>query len=75
MLGTFSITSTDSLGKQTTENLGSIIADELTNSSTAVEFATTLDTFARGIINLTNNTYKDSKAVITVSINEILADA
>lgn len=76
MIGTFRLKSVNALQKGYTENLGSVIADDLysADSATVMAFATTLDSFARGINNLTTNTYKDSTVEIVTSINDVIAE-
>ena len=70
MAAKLTIQSRDSNSKLINENFKISDSYELPDSDTAV----IIDTFARGIVNLTTNTYQDSVVTRTQSINEILAE-
>lgn len=70
---TLKIQESDALGKQITENfklMPSVIGGDSIDSDTA----TVLDNFARGIIGLTTNTYKEVFVTTEESITEIIAE-
>lgn len=70
MAGKLTIQSRDSVAKLINENFK--IADSF--SSPDSDTAVIIDSFARGIVNLTTNTYQDAIVTKTFDINEILAE-
>lgn len=74
MIGTFYYTAKDQLGKDYKETLGDVDLSVTEDSASRTTDAQKLDTFARAVCNLTNNTYVDSFVEYSYSIDEILAE-
>lgn len=72
--GTLQIKSADQLMNRYTENMGAVNLPALLSTDTQLAAATQIDTFARGIISLSTNTYEDSTITFSFDINSILAE-
>lgn len=68
--GKINIQSQDALGTNYNENMGYITDWDAANTETAK----LIDSFARAVINLTTNTYKDTVITYELSINETLTE-
>lgn len=70
---TLKIQETDSLAKQITENF-KLMPSVVSGNSIDSDTAQVLDDFARGIVGLTTNTYKEVFVTTEESVTEILAE-